>query len=167
MNRGAEVGGLRGHTKRALEIHRWSLFFLLPPPPPLHLPPPLIPGITFYSILLNETEQSSAVSFQTSQISIRMRGHGRLRRNAYTVSGARMETIGEKNCAGRIMFFLDNERLKRSRLAHASAVVCLVFFVPPPPQPPAPHATVLVHLLVVTTSSSADAIWQVAARFCP
>lgn len=121
---------MRGHTKRALKIHRYHR--------DPHLPPPLIPGITFYCILLNETEQSSATSFQTSRISIRMRGRRRLRRNAYTVSGARMETIGKKNCASRKMFFLNNEVLKRWRLAHASAAICLFFFsfLPPLTTPP-------------------------------
>ena len=52
----------------------------------------LIPGMTFYRILLNEREQSSAGPFRQSNYH-QNKGGIRIRQNAYIASGQRMETI--------------------------------------------------------------------------
>lgn len=84
MNRGP-TGNCRDHN-RALEIHCRAF---------------LIPGMTFYRILLNETEQSSASPFRQSNY--HQNSHIRLREKAYIVLGQRMGNR-EKKHAYRTMF---------------------------------------------------------------
>lgn len=105
MNRGP-TGNCRDHN-RALEIHCRAF---------------LIPGMTFYCILLNETEQSSASPFRQSNY--HQNSHIRLREKAYIVLGQRMGNREEKH-AYRTMFFSFSNNGYSCKDRNGCAHVCL------------------------------------------